>query len=130
MKTPTKPPQAGGPARTTLVYSTDSGRICPGCGQPQGACACRALAQAARPVPAADSTARVGRETKGRGGKTMTVVHGLPLADEALATLGKRLRQACGAGGTARDGVLEVQGDHVAKVLAWLQAEGFKAKAR
>ena len=71
---------------------------------------------------------RVSRDSKGRGGKTVTVVRGLPLAPDALADLGKRLRAACGAGGTAKDGVLEIQGDHVERVLAWLQHEGHKAK--
>jgi translation initiation factor 1 len=108
-----------------LVYSTDTGRTCPACRQALAACVCRALAKAA---PAGDGVARVTREKQGRGGKTVTVVRGLPLDAEALATLGKRLRVACGAGGTAKDGVLEVQGDHADKVLALLLAEGHRAK--
>jgi translation initiation factor 1 len=67
-------------------------------------------------------------DLKSAGGKTVTLVHGLTLPPEELATLGKQLRTACGAGGTHKDGVLEVQGDHVARVLAWLQAQGLKAK--
>lgn len=109
------------------MYATDSGRMCPVCRQALAACSCRATAAAAL-VPAAHSVARVLRETKGRGGKTMTVVRGLPLAPEALAALGKRLRQACGAGGTCKDGVLEVQGEHVERVLAWLSAEGHRVR--
>ena len=108
-----------------LVYSTDSGRMCPACRQPMAACAC---AQQARALPAGDGTVRVSREKQGRGGKTVTVVRGLPLDADALATLGKRLRAACGAGGTAKDGVLEVQGDHADRLLALLLAEGHKAK--
>lgn len=107
-----------------LVYSTDSGRMCPGCRQPVAACQCR---QAAAPPPG-DGVARVSRESKGRGGKTVTLVRGLPLDAEALAELGKRLRSACGAGGTAKDGVLEVQGDHAERVVAWLKAQGHPAK--
>jgi len=72
--------------------------------------------------------AKVTREKQGRGGKTVTVVRGLTLDPEALAALGKRLRNACGAGGTAKDGVLEVQGDHADRVMLLLQAEGYKAK--
>ena len=109
-----------------LVYSTDSGRTCPACRQAQADCRCKALALAARPV--GDGVARVTREKQGRGGKTVTVVRGLPLDAEALAALGKRLRNACGAGGTAKDGVLEVQGDHAERVVALLLAEGHKAK--
>jgi len=108
-----------------LVYSTDTGRMCPACRQPVPNCVCKALAKA---VPAGDGIARVTREKQGRGGKTVTVVRGLALDAEALVALGKRLRAACGAGGTAKDGVLEVQGDHADKVLALLLAEGFKAK--
>jgi translation initiation factor 1 len=109
-----------------LVYSTDSGRMCPACRQALAGCLCRQ--QATQAVPAGDGVARVTREKQGRGGKTVTVVRGLPLAAEELALLGKRLRAACGAGGTSKDGVLEVQGDHAERVLAWLQAQGFKAK--
>ena len=108
-----------------LVYSTDSGRMCPACRQPVAACLC---AQRAKAPPAGDGVARVTREKQGRAGKTVTVVRGLPLDAEALAALGKRLRAACGAGGTVKDGVLEVQGDHADRVLAWLQAEGHQAK--
>ena len=113
-----KPTQGG------LVYSTDSGRMCPACRQALAACIC-----AQRPaVPAGDGVVRVSRESKGRGGKTVTLVHGLALDDAALTALGKRLRSACGTGGTAKDGVLEVQGDHAERVTALLQAEGFAAK--
>jgi translation initiation factor 1 len=104
-----------------LVYSTDFGRMCAACRQPLAACVC-----GQRPVaPAGDSVVRVSRETKGRGGKTVTLVRGLALDADALAALGKRLRAACGSGGTARDGVLELQGDHVPRVIELLTAEGF-----
>jgi translation initiation factor 1 len=109
----------------SLVYSTDSGRICPDCRRPVAACICSARAAAA---PVGDGIVRVRRETQRRGGKTVTVVRGLPLAPDALAALGKRLRTACGTGGTAKDGVLELQGDHVERVLALLGAEGHAAK--
>ena len=108
-----------------LVYSTEVGRMCPACGQPLAACVCKQLAKVA---PAGDGTVRVSREKQGRGGKTVTVVRGLPLDAQALAVLGKGLRAACGAGGTVKDGVLEVQGDHAERVLALLLAEGYKAK--
>ena len=107
-----------------LIYSTESGRMCPACRQPLTACTC---AQQQR-APAGDGTVRVSRESKGRGGKTVTVVRGLSLDDAALAALGKRLRSACGSGGTVRDGVLEVQGDHAERVIELLTAEGFVVK--
>lgn len=111
------------PGDTRLVYSTDGGRTCPDCRRPLADCRCKAAV-----LPAGDGTARVSREKQGRGGKTVTVVRGLVLAPEPLAALGKRLRSACGTGGTAKDGVLELQGDQVDRVLALLVAEGFRAK--
>ncbi len=107
-----------------LVYSTDGGRMCPQCRQPLAQCQCGKA-----PVrPAGDGAVRVGRETKGRGGKAVTLVRGLPLDDAALAACAKQLRTACGSGGTAKDGVVEVQGDHVERVLAWLTAQGYRPK--
>jgi translation initiation factor 1 len=107
-----------------LVYSTEGGRMCPQCRRPVADCVCRATAT----VPKGDGKVRICRETKGRNGKAVTVIRGLPLQAEALAALGKQLRAACGAGGTAKDGVLEIQGDHCERVLAWLAKEGWPAK--
>jgi translation initiation factor 1 len=118
--TPRRP--AGGDS--ALVYSTDSGRICPGCAQPVAQCRCKAAA----PPPPGDGWVRVSRETQRRGGKTVTVVRGLALPAPELAAAGKALRSACGSGGTAKDGVLEIQGDHVQRVLDWLQAAGHRCK--
>lgn len=108
-----------------LVYSTEGGRMCPACRKPLSDCACAA---AARAQPRGDGRVRVGRETARRGGKAVTVVRGLALDDAALAALGKQLRTACGSGGTVKDGVVEIQGDHVDRVLAWLVAQGHAAK--
>ena len=107
-----------------LVYSTDHGRTCPGCRQPLAACVCKA----AKTTPSGDGIVRVSREKQGRGGKTVTVVRGLVQDAMALTTTGKQLRAACGAGGTAKDGVIEVQGDHVERVMAWLTQAGHRVK--
>ena len=112
------------PAPGGLVYSTDGGRMCPACRQPLAACVCGKQPRAA----VGDGVVRVSRESKGRGGKTVTLVRGLALDADALVSLGKRLRSACGSGGTVKDGVLEVQGDHAERVITLLQAEGFVAK--
>jgi len=108
-----------------LVYSTEGGRMCPACRQPASACTCRATARLA---PAGDGVVRVSRETKGRGGKAVTLVRGLQLDAAALAAVGKRLRTACGSGGTVKDGVVEVQGEHVERVIELLTIEGYKVK--
>lgn len=107
-----------------LVYSTEGGRMCPACRRPLVSCVCKS---AAKP-PGGDGIVRVGRQTKGRGGKAVTLVRGLPLPPDALAALGKQLRTACGAGGTVKDGVLEVQGEHVERVIALLQQQGLRVK--
>jgi translation initiation factor 1 len=109
---------------TGLVYSTDSGRMCPGCRQAVAACVCKAAA----PVPVGDGVARVWRETKGRGGKAVTLVKGLALDANTLAALGKQLKAACGSGGTVKDGVIEVQGDHAERVVQELTRLGHRAK--
>ena len=110
-----------------LVYSTEGGRMCPQCRQPVAQCRCAARAtQAAR--PAGDGIVRVQRETKGRGGKAVTVVRGLSLDGVALVKLAQQLKAACGSGGTVEGGGVEGQGDHVAKVMALLQAQGHTVK--
>jgi translation initiation factor 1 len=108
-----------------LVYSTDAGRMCPECRMPMADCICK---QTARPLPKTDGVVRVSRSTRGRGGKTVTLVKGLALDEAALAQLGKQLRAACGSGGTVKDGVIEVQGDHVGPVIAALQKLAYVVK--
>jgi translation initiation factor 1 len=107
-----------------LVYSTDSGRMCPDCRQPMASCRCSAT-----PVRApSDGVVRVSRETKGRAGKGVTLVKGVPLDATALTALGKQLKAACGSGGTVKDGVIEVQGDHCERVIELLKAQGYVVK--
>jgi translation initiation factor 1 len=108
-----------------LVYSTDSGRMCPACRQPLAACTCKA---AASQPPKGDGVVRVSCETKGRGGKAVTIIRGLALDPAALGALGKRLRTTCGAGGALKDGVLELQGDHRGRVVDSLKAEGWTVR--
>ena len=112
-------------AGSRLVYSTESGRVCPDCGQPVAACACK---QSARAVPAGDGIVRVSLDTKGRKGKGVTVIKGVPLDAAALAALGKQLKANCGSGGTTKDGVIEIQGDHRDTVIAALQKKGMTVK--
>jgi translation initiation factor 1 len=107
-----------------LVYSTEAGRMCPACRQPVAQCRCNR----APSVPAGDGIVRVSRETKGRGGKAVTVVRGVALEATALAALGKQLKATCGSGGTVKDGVIEVQGDHGERVVEALRAQGYTVK--
>ena len=110
-----------------LVYSTDAGRMCPACRRPLASCSC-AASRTARATPRGDGIARIRRETGGRGGKTVTVVTGLLLDETALAALFRRLKAACGTGGTVRDGVLELQGDHREQLTSLLAEEGIRSK--
>ena len=113
---------ATGPS--ALVYSTDSGRMCPVCRRPVVGCACKT----ASAIAPSDGVVRVSLDTKGRAGKGVTLVRGLPLDAVALAALGKQLKAACGSGGTVKDGTVEVQGDHRERVMATLKAQGFVVK--
>jgi translation initiation factor 1 len=106
-----------------LVYSTEAGRMCPVCRNPVAQCTCRQAV-----VPKGDGVVRVARERKGRGGKAVTLVRGVALAADELAALGKQLRTACGCGGTVKDGVIEVQGDHAERIVELLKARGHNAK--
>lgn len=111
-----------------IVYSTGVGRICPGCLRPREACVCKD--SKGRPVAAGASKAnvRVGRETQGRKGKGVTVISGLPLAADALEKLATQLKKRCGSGGTVRDGLIEIQGDHRDLLVAELVKLGYAAK--
>ena len=112
------------PSDSRTVYSTERGRICLICGRPVGECIC-----SKKPArPAGDGVIRVALEKKGRGGKTVTVVTGLALADEALRDLASDLKRRCGTGGTVKDGVIEIQGDHRDTLIAALKEKGMKAK--
>jgi translation initiation factor 1 len=107
-----------------LVYSTEHGKMCPACRQPVAACICSRKAA----IPASDGIVRVSRETRGRNGKGVTLVKGLALDALALAQLGKQLKTACGSGGTVKDGVIEIQGDHCERVIETLKKQGWVVK--
>ena len=98
-----------------IVFSTDKGRIRPD-------------KQKENPAPEGDGMVRVGRETKGRKGKGMTVVTGIPLHPEGLKDLARQLKQKCGTGGTVKGRTIEVQGDHRDLLIAELQAMGYTVK--
>ena len=117
------------PPRDGTVYSSQHGRMCPHCGLPEKRCQCRANPRgASRDVPEGDGVARVRREKKGRGGKTVTTVTGVPLPPDELRDLAKELRRHCGTGGTVKDGIVEIQGDHADKIVAALENRDIKAK--
>jgi translation initiation factor 1 len=106
-----------------LVYSTEHGRTCPRCKQNLDRCRCRkSLARSG------DGIVRVGRATKGRKGKGVTVITGVPLDDKALKQVAKTLKQKCGSGGTVKAGDIEIQGDHRDVLVAELKGMGFTVR--
>lgn len=105
------------------VYSNSTGRICPKCGMPVDSCICKKFSR-----PVGDGIVRIFRDSKQRKGKTVTLITGIPLADEALRTLHSELKHQCGSGGSIKDGILEIQGDHRNAIFAELKKRGFTVK--
>lgn len=110
---------------STLVYSTEKGRLCPQCSLAVDQCQCAALA-ASQPV--GDGNVKVRLDTKGRNGKAVTLVSGLALTVSEIEALTKTLKARCGSGGAVKNGVIEIQGDHRPLVMSFLLAKGIKAK--
>ena len=113
-----------------LVYSTDGGRvsICPRCGLSYKHCRCDQRSTDEQPTKKSDGIVRIMRDRKHRGGKTVTVIAGVPADAHELAILAQQLKKLCGSGGTVKDGVIEIQGDHCDKVQAKLAELGYKVK--
>jgi len=111
--------------KSSTVYSTEHGRTCPRCGWP--AIQCRCAAALDQPVPER-ITVRMRIEKAKRRGKTVTVLEGLPRNREFLKALLTELKKTCGAGGTVVDALLEIQGDHRARLRQVLEAKGWKVK--
>jgi translation initiation factor 1 len=99
-----------------LVYSSDGGRMLP-------------RKEPAPPRrPPGDATVRVRREVKGRRGKTVTTIEGVPLTEGDLRDLASELKRRCGTGGSVKDGVIEIQGDHRDILVAELEGRGYTVK--
>jgi translation initiation factor 1 len=111
-----------------VYYSSPqgSGNRCPKCGWPVESCACAKKEETAGPL--AGQRVRVSKSSAGRGGKTVTLVTGVEGGEAVLAPLAKTMKARCGAGGTVKDGVIEIQGDHVEAILALLSADGYRPR--
>ncbi len=110
---------------TRLVYSTDKGRTCATCGWPAADCRCSKNAN--QPVPPR-VTAKLRLESKGRSGKSVTVIEGLPDNEPFLEELSRALKRSCATGGTVRPGAIELAGDVRERVRPLLQTRGFIVK--
>ena len=107
-----------------LVYSTDRGRMCPKCAEQMDQCQCGSQSI----QDPGDGVVRISRETKGRKGSGVTLISGLPLDRDGLKQLAKNLKKKCGSGGSVKDMIIEVQGDHRQLLLAELEKDGYKVK--
>jgi translation initiation factor 1 len=110
-------------SKDRIVYSTEQGRICPGCGNPVNQCTCRKQTS-----PSGDGNVRVSLEIKGRKGKGVTLIKGLAMDAATLGLMTKKLKMMCGSGGTVKKGIIEIQGDHIERILYYLKEQGIKAK--
>ena len=111
-----------------LVYSTDTGRMCPKCGQPQSRCVCKKKRSKAENRDVGDGIIRIKREVKGRKGKTVTTISGFQENDATLKKIASELKNRCGTGGSVKNSVIMIQGDHIENVMAELKRRGFKVK--
>jgi translation initiation factor 1 len=110
---------------TRLVYSTESSGLCLTCGKQPAKCKCE---NKKNNLPKGDGNVRVTRSTKGRKGKGVSLISGLPLEEVGLKELAKKLKQKCGTGGTVKNGVVEIQGDCRDLLVEELNKLGFNAK--
>ena len=116
-------------SNSRIVYSTGSGRICQACEQPVSKCTCKKKKLGKnQPAHPDDGMVRIRREVKGRKGKTVTVISGIPLDDKKLRQFVKTLKRRCGTGGTVKDGVVIIQGDHRETLLKEIEKQGYTLK--
>lgn len=105
------------------VYSSEVGRLCPNCGQAVKQCRC-----SKDQVVVGDGVVRVRHETKGRKGKGVTVITGIPCSVDELKDIAKKLKKLCGSGGAVKQQTIEIQGDHRPKLIEWLCQQGWPVK--
>lgn len=110
-----------------LVYSTETGQICRSCRKPVTECTCKKKKSNPQTPKKYDGKIRIRRETRGRKGKTVTTISGLQPDDEVLSQLAGQLKRKCGTGGSVKDGIIIIQGDHRNRLLVELKKQGYTA---
>ncbi len=115
-------------SNSRTVYTTESGRICPDCGQPIAECRCSKRSDKHSDRPKGDGIVRVSLDRKGRKGGVVSLITGLSGSDEELKALASDLKRRCATGGTVKDGNIEIQGDHRDALVEVLKAKGFTVK--
>ncbi|MDD5130381.1 MAG: stress response translation initiation inhibitor YciH [Candidatus Omnitrophica bacterium] len=109
-----------------LVYSTAQGKICQDCAQPVNNCICHKVKK--NTMPDTDGVVRLRYEIKGRQGKGMTLISGLPLHEEGLLEIAKNLKQRFGTGGAVKDFIIQLQGDFRRQAAQELSKLGYNVK--
>lgn len=107
-----------------LVYSTEHGRTCPTCERPVEQCSCRNDDA----IPENDGIVRLRYDRKGRKGKGVCIVDGLPENLDTIKSLAKELKKRCGVGGAVKDRTIEIQGEHRDLIMQILQDKGYTVK--
>ncbi len=110
--------------RPKIVYSTEYGKMCPKCAKPISKCICLQIKKGFKD----DGIVRVRTETKGRKGKGVTLITGIPLEQDKLLKFAKKIKQKLGTGGTVKSGVIEIQGEHQERLVGELKKQGFTVK--
>jgi translation initiation factor 1 len=108
-----------------LVYSTAHGNTCPKCTKPLKSCVCRRSDAA----PAGDGIVRVSRQTKGRKGKGVTLITGVPLGPDELKAYAAQLKKQCATGGAVKQQTIEIQGDHRDRLIEIIKQRGWQVKS-
>lgn len=111
-----------------LVYSTEKGRVCPKCSKAVKKCRCKKGKAASPQQSPGDGILRIRREVKGRKGKGVTTITGFDLDAAELKAVAAGLKRLCGTGGSVKEGIVIIQGDHRDALLAELHRQGYKAK--
>jgi len=107
-------------SNSQLVYSTDTESYCPACQKAKPKCVCQEKSQ----KQYGDGIIRIEKSTKGRKGKTVTLISGILGNDQTLLHLAKTLKQLCGSGGSVKNGLILIQGDHREKIRKFLEEKG------
>ena len=113
---------------TRLVYSTETGKMCPSCQRPVLECKCKKKKSISQTNIKYDGIIRIRREVKGRKGKTVTILSGFQIDTNELKELSAKLKRKCGTGGSVKDDVIVIQGDHRETLLSELKNQGYTVK--
>jgi len=109
---------------SNVVYSTDKGRLCPQCSNSSNQCTCKANAT----VYENNGYIQLSHETKGRKGKGVTLISGIPGTEKDIKAFAKKLKQKCNCGGSVKNGIIEIQGDHRTVLKEYLEKTNYKIK--